>query len=64
MLGLESMSNRMMRLGRQELLFERYVTLDEVLAELDAVTAADLQTSARAILDPARFSTVVLLPQA
>ncbi|MDX1547175.1 MAG: pitrilysin family protein [Rhodothermales bacterium] len=62
MLGLESMSNRMMRLGRQELLFERYVTLDEVLEEIDAVTAGDLRAVADAYFDPRRFSTVVLLP--
>jgi len=56
------MSNRMMRLARQELLFERYFTLDEVLDELDAVTTEDIQTAAQALFQPERFSTVVLLP--
>ncbi len=63
MLGLESMSNRMMRLGRQELLFERYFTLDEVLEELDQVTVEAVQEAAQTLFHPDRFSTVVLLPQ-
>ena len=63
MLGLESMSNRMMRLGRQELLFERYFTLDHVLAELDAVTVEDVQQAAQHFFQPDRFSSVVLLPK-
>lgn len=64
MLGLESMSNRMMRLGRQELIFERYFTLDEVLEELDHVTIEAVQEAAQMLFVPERFSTVVLVPQA
>ena len=63
MLGLESMSNRMMRIARQELLFGRYITLDEVLAELDHVNINDLQEAARVLFEPDRFSSIVLLPQ-
>ncbi len=63
MLGLESMSNRMMRLGRQELLFERYFTLDEVLEELDQVTVEAVQDAAQQLFHPERFSSVVLLPR-
>lgn len=63
MLGLESMSNRMMRIGRQELYYGRYFSLDEVIEEIDRVTEADLQRVAARQFDPARLSTVVLLPQ-
>lgn len=63
MLGLESMSNRMMRLGRQELYYERYVSLDEVTDEVDAVTSADVLRVAQALFVPERFTSVVLLPQ-
>jgi predicted Zn-dependent peptidase len=63
MLGLESMSNRMMRLGRQELVFERYFSLDEVLEELDSVTAEAVQESAQALFVPENFSSVVLVPE-
>ncbi len=62
MLGLESMSNRMMRLGRQELYFQRYFTLDEVIEEVEAVTAADVQNLAAELFEPTKFSTAVLVP--
>ncbi|MCH8962161.1 MAG: insulinase family protein [Bacteroidetes bacterium] len=63
MLGLESMSNRMMRIGQQELVFKRYFTLDEVLDEIDAVGVDDVQTTAQMLFQPKRFSSIVLLPQ-
>ena len=62
MLGLESMSNRMMRLGRQELFFERYLSLDEINADVDRVTAEDVQRVAGELFDPDAFSKIVLLP--
>ncbi len=63
MLGLESMSNRMMRIARQELLFRRYFTLDEVLEELDRVDRDTLQGVAQDLFLPDRFSNIVLVPQ-
>jgi len=63
MLGLENMSNRMMRIARQELLFGRYITLDEVLEKIDQVTAEDVQAMAQAWFDQDQFSCVTLLPQ-
>lgn len=63
LLGLESMSNRMMRLGRQELYLERYLTLDEMVQEIDDVTAGDIQDLAGELLNPERFSSVTLIPQ-
>jgi predicted Zn-dependent peptidase len=63
MLSLESMSNRMMRLGRVELTFERYFTLDEVTAEIDAVTAEELRAAAEDLFKPERLSTIAFVPQ-
>ena len=63
MLGLESMGNRMMRIGRQELVFNRYFTLDEVIDEIDAVSVEDVQTTAQELFQPDCFSSIVLLPQ-
>lgn len=62
MLGLENMGSRMMRIGKQELYYGRYFSLDEILAQVDAVTADDLLAVARDLFDPARFSSFVLLP--
>ncbi len=63
MLGQENMSNRMMRLGRQELYFRRYYSLDEALAEVEAVTVELVQEVARALFARSLFSQVVLLPK-
>lgn len=43
MLSLENTSSRMSQLARQELMFGRQFTLDEILGAIDAVTANDVQ---------------------
>ena len=43
MLSLENTSSRMSQLARQELMFGRQFTLDEILGAIDAVTADDVQ---------------------
>ena len=63
-LGLESMSNRMARLGKQELYFGRIASMDEIIAELEAVTADEVQTFAAEFLRPEKFSRVMLVPSA
>lgn len=63
MLGLESMSNRMMRIGRQELYFNRYFTLDEITTEVELVTPESIRRLAQDLFVPESFSTVILLPQ-
>ncbi len=62
MLGLESMSNRMMRLGRVEITFGRYFTLDEVIAEIEAVTAEEIRSTAEELFRSDRISSVALVP--
>lgn len=64
MLGLESMSNRMMRLGSGELYFGEHVSLDVVLRRIDAVTAEDVAAVASRVMQDDRFSTVVISPTA
>ncbi len=63
MLGLESMSNRMMRIGRQELYFKRYITLDEINADVEKTSVEDVRRVARRLFERDDFSSVVLLPQ-
>jgi predicted Zn-dependent peptidase len=43
LLGLESSSSRMSRLGKMEITMGRYTTLDEVVAKIEKVSLADLQ---------------------
>ncbi len=63
LLGLENMSSRMTRLGRQELYFDRILPLDEISADVDAVTADDLISLAQELFVPESFSSGYLLPQ-
>lgn len=42
MLSLESSTARMSNLARQELYFDRFYTMDEIIARVEAVTEADL----------------------
>lgn len=62
MLSLESMSNRMMRLGSGELYYGEYLSLDEVLRKVDAVDAASVNDVARRLFRDEEFSTVIFKP--
>jgi predicted Zn-dependent peptidase len=62
MLNLESIPNRMMRLGGSELSIGRLPSLETVLESIDAVTSADIQRVAEALFRPERFATVILEP--
>ena len=60
MLGLESTSSRMSNLARQEMYFGRFSTLDEIVAEIDAVTAGSVQQTARELFRPETIALTVL----
>lgn len=62
MLGLENMSNRMMRLGSSELYFQSYQPIDSIMKKVDAVTPEAILRVANDLLDPGTFSTVVIKP--
>jgi predicted Zn-dependent peptidase len=49
-LGLEDTGSRMSRLGKSELMFGDLKTIDQMLAEIDAVTAQDVRGVASALL--------------
>ena len=63
MLGLESMGSRMMRIGRQELYYQRYYSLDSILSMIEAVSLDDIMDVAKDILDPSRYSLIKILPE-
>jgi predicted Zn-dependent peptidase len=62
MLSLESPSSRMHRLAGTVLHRDRYRRLDEILAEIDAVTADSVATLAAEYFAPDRWSVVRLGP--
>ena len=60
MLSLESTSARMSNLARQEIYFGRFFTPDEILADIEAVTAAEVQEAARDFFQPEKVGATVL----
>lgn len=62
-LGLESTTNQMMWLGENLLTFGRCIPPEEMIAAVEAVSAADIQELAQAILRPDRLSFSVVSPQ-
>ncbi|GLW98015.1 pitrilysin family protein [Microtetraspora sp. NBRC 16547] len=50
-LGLEDTGSRMSRIGKSELVYEELMSVDEVLARIEAVTPEDINAVARDILN-------------
>jgi predicted Zn-dependent peptidase len=63
LLALESTMSRMSNLARQEMYFGRYISLDEIAAGVDAVTAEDVLAVARDIFTSDRLALTVLGPE-
>jgi len=62
LLSQENTSNRMTRLAKSELYFNRFVTLDELVENIDAVTADELVSFSGEFFDAAMYSETLLLP--
>jgi predicted Zn-dependent peptidase len=62
-LGMESPSNRMHRLGRAVLMDLEIRTLNGMLKQIDAVTLKQVVALAREFYDPARWSAVCIGPE-
>ncbi len=60
LLGLESTTSQMTRIARSEIYSGRYVSVDELIASIDRITAADVQRVARSILAREKLSLVAL----
>ncbi len=62
LLGLESSSSRMSRLGKLEITLGKYVTLDEVVAKIENVSLADLEKMSQQLFDPTTLCFTALGP--
>ncbi len=62
LLGLESTSNRMANLARQEMIFGRYLSMDQTAAGIDAVTSNGVLDVAHELLDGNRIAFTALGP--
>ena len=60
MLGLESTFSRRSNLARQELYFDRFFTLDEMLQSIEEISADQLQRIAQEFFDPKHISLTML----
>lgn len=60
LLGLESSNARMGNLARQEMYFQHFFTVDELITRLDAIDAAQIQALAQRLFDPARIAVTLL----
>jgi len=60
LLGLESSSARMSNLARQEMYFNHFFSVDEVLERLDAVTAEEVQGMAQSLFVSERIAVTLL----
>jgi len=63
LLSQESMSNRMTRLAKSEIYYNRYIPLDELIQEIDLVTADAVQEFATEFLNSDSFIETVLQPE-
>ncbi|HEY9137119.1 MAG TPA: pitrilysin family protein [Terriglobus sp.] len=59
-LGLESSSSRMSNLARQQMYYGKFATVDEIIADVDRVTAADVQRLANDLLQADKISLTLL----
>jgi predicted Zn-dependent peptidase len=60
LMGLESSSSRMANLARQEMYFHNFFTVDEVIARIQEVTAAEVQAMAQRLFDSERIAVTLL----
>jgi predicted Zn-dependent peptidase len=63
LLSLESTMSRMAHLARQEAYFGRHVTLDEIAAGVDSVTAEQVESVARELISTERIALTILGPR-
>lgn len=62
LLAQESVLQRMHRLGKSELVYNRLITIEEILDKINALTEGDVQSFARKIFNPNQMTITVLGP--
>ncbi len=60
LMGLESSNARMANLARQEMYFQEFMTVDEIIARISAVSSADVQSMAQRLFDSDRIAVTLL----
>jgi predicted Zn-dependent peptidase len=60
LLGLESSNSRMANLARQEMYFQQFFSVDEIIARVENVNADQVQTMAQRLFQPERVAVTLL----
>lgn len=63
LLAQESMSNRMTRLAKSEVFYNRYITLDELVAEIDSADAGQIRDLCESFFDEKEMTETILMPE-
>lgn len=63
-MGQESMNARMMRMGRNELTYDRVVPIDEIMTKINAVTLDDVARVAQHLFGAEKFAMATVGPKA
>ncbi len=61
-MGQESMSNRMMRMGKNELVYGREIPITETISKISAVSLEDIHDTAQELLQTERFTVAQVGP--
>jgi predicted Zn-dependent peptidase len=59
-MGLESSGSRMANLARQQMYYGRFFGVDEIIADIDRVTAEEIQTLAQELFQPEKLALSML----
>lgn len=62
LLGLESMSSRMTRIGKDELIFGRPISIDEEIERFEGVTVEECHALASSLFDHRQWTAVTIAP--
>jgi len=62
LMGQESMNSRMTRIGRNELVFDHVIPIEDVIAKVNAVTLADIASTAHDLFDRDAYAMTIVGP--
>src|SRR6202789_903510 len=60
LMGLESSNSRMANLARQEMYFQQFYSVDEIIKRIEEVDAGQVQTMAQRLFEPERIAVTLL----
>jgi predicted Zn-dependent peptidase len=60
LMGMESSNARMANLARQEMYFQQFYSVDEIIARIEEVDATQVQTMAQRLFEPGRIAVTLL----